>query len=112
MSWHITVGPCARGEFEAVAREAFMRFLDSYSAGAPEREATAAQFEAGLTAVAALVPAVQPDPEGFMGGTMSGHANPDHQPRLGWSLDTVTLSLYQAMAPAPPAPDDPQGSLV
>ena len=27
--------------------------------------------------------------------TLTGHANPNHEPRDGWANDAVTISLYQ-----------------
>ena len=54
------------------------------------------QFDAAAAAVQSIIDS------GVVGGegkqfhvSMSGHANPDHEPRDGWANDAVTIQISQ-----------------
>ncbi len=55
------------------------------------------QFDAAKDAAYMLVSSgVVGTPDKKYHITMTGHANPDHEPRSGWANDMITISISQA----------------
>lgn len=56
-----------------------------------------AQFDAAEKAVKALVKSgAVGDPKGTYNIALSGHANPGHEPQIGWANDNITVAASQA----------------
>lgn len=82
------------------------------SAAIPEMEA---QLQAACEAFLAIARSGVVG-SGPITGTLSGHANPDHEPRTGWANDMVMVTVHQAQPESGPQnaaepsnpPDPPQ----
>jgi hypothetical protein len=64
----------------------------------PEGQEVSDQFGEALKAAAVIIESGVigfPDRHRF-NINLAGHANPDHEPRKGWSNDTISLSISQA----------------
>ena len=89
MSWSASISNVA-------AREAVAKLRENFIATHPEPTTEMAeQFEAAAKGVEHALPAVQPDPDGIVGVSAYGHANPGHAKTEGWANDCVSFSIYQ-----------------
>jgi hypothetical protein len=60
-------------------------------------EESSAQASAASKAAQAIVKSgAMGDPKAKYYVSVSGHANPDHEPVAGWSNDSLTISITQA----------------
>jgi len=90
MSWHVSAtieGDSPKDELGALRREALTQNPEAGD-----------QFDAARDAAIHIMA------QGAVGGPgkkfvviMSGHSNPDHEPRPGWATDVITVSVTQAM---------------
>lgn len=60
-------------------------------------------YRAVAAAIPGLVAALGPDLGGGVHVTVSGHAEPGHGYRPGWSTDVITVSVSKCRPPASPA---------
>ena len=64
--------------------------------GNPEMPEVATQFDQAVKSVNYLIQSgVLGSPNGKYNIFLSGHANENHQPKEGWSNDSVTISITQ-----------------
>lgn len=96
MSWNFAVTNVTPSESRSALIEASDRFFSAYNASPEEMEASKLQAYAAIEAADILAEQVQPDAEGKINITLSGHANPGAKKREGWANDTVTISVTQA----------------
>jgi hypothetical protein len=95
MSWTVPCPSSTAESIEVSARSGYEQYRSTYSGGdAGELVAMDEQFEAALSAAHGILAS------GAVGTaacsvTMSGHANPGHVKRPGWSNDGITISITQ-----------------
>lgn len=92
MSWSFGGNVAAGDDVRAVLSLARDSLSDMNSDAPVERDQ---QIDAAIAAVAELIPAVG----GAARVYLSGHANPGHKDREGYSPETITVNLV-AVAPA------------
>jgi len=103
MSWNVNlndVEPLVH-EIEPAATIAYRQFKAGYGDDAEVFAAMDEQFDAALLAMRCLLAGAVG--AGNVNITLSGHANPGHQPRQGWANDYVSVhvsSVVRAEAPA------------
>lgn len=96
MSWTTHIGPTSAGEIEASLKVAPLP--DGLSAEALE------QIElAKMLALAIVQDGCVGDEDQHFYVSLSGHANPEHQPTEGWANDCVSVSVSQATVATEPA---------
>jgi hypothetical protein len=94
MSWNISV----RTQYSRVREELKNKFWETYPN--PEAE-TLDQFVTAAAIVAELLVSVVPREtedernKRLVAVSMTGHSNPEHRPKDGYSNDFVTISVYQ-----------------
>lgn len=97
MSWNVVltnINPDP-DEMEQAARDKYGQYKANYHDVGEVESAMDEQFEAALNMVRiALLRGVVG--EGNINVTLSGHANPGHQPREGWVNDSVNVSVVAA----------------
>jgi hypothetical protein len=96
MSWTVPCPSSTAESIEAAARSAYARYTGpaGFAGDDAERAAMDEQFEAALSAAHGILAS------GAVGTaacsvTMSGHANPNHEKRPGWSNDAIVVSISQ-----------------
>jgi hypothetical protein len=103
MSWHLPVGPVRLDSPDAVAKAADAALAGLRAKGsshaaqfdAPEvRREVAGQVEAAIGAAVELLGGLGDPAEVHV--TLSGHANPGHESKLGWPNDTITVTVTRA----------------
>lgn len=105
MSWGVSV-PSVQALKDGVIRkydvasgdstEPFTEFVNRLFTDSALNQAVRDQFEAGSKAALALVASgAVGNPEVEYTFTISGHANPEHKPLVGWSNDFVSVNVYQ-----------------
>lgn len=90
MTWHVSAtieGNSPKDELSALRREALIQNPECGDQFEAARDAAYAIMASGATG--------GPDKKFVV--TMSGHANPGHEPRPGWATDTITVAVVQAM---------------
>lgn len=106
MSWSLSVPKTGVADFAATAAKA----CDDYRAGLAEND-----YQLDPAAVEAMTKAAEVAKaivdSGIVGtgtvtASLSGHANPGHQPTSGWANDFVTVSVYCADEYQAPAAAD------
>jgi hypothetical protein len=104
MSWSIAIPPTYGTEIVKVI-EALT--LPSYASSGPFaapawETAMEEQLDAAKRGALAMLRtgSVGAMDTGVFAGTLSGHANPEHQPTEGWANDCVSVYLYQVTDPA------------
>jgi len=92
MSWSAGVSPTVAKDFVAAVNAA--QYHDEEHMASPEHDA---QLAAAKKAVIALFKsgAVGPMDKGAYIANMSGHANPDHNPRPGYADSSVNVGIQQ-----------------
>lgn len=113
MSWSVGVPAVPAAEFEAAV--AAVEMPDYYGPDEEQQAIKAAQWEQLHEAKAAVVAlwksGVVGSPErGYYAATLNGHATPGHGAPQGGSNDMVGVSVWQAHAPASPAPTEAPAS--
>jgi hypothetical protein len=98
MSWTIHIPPVPMQEFGRTARLALEQAVPDIRRHNPVGVAPAS---AAIRAATVIVEGGHVG-RGLVGATLQGHANPDHQPRAGWSNDQITITVVCA-DPQPPA---------
>jgi hypothetical protein len=98
MSWSfsVPVGPAGASEFRERAEAVAETYMTSYTASDEEKAAMRESIQESIDVAVSLLPMVQPDLGGQAGAFLSGHANPGHRPRSGYSNDTITVTVNQA----------------
>ena len=97
MSWSVTLTSLEPEDLEQAARKSYTAFKANYHDTDEVFEGMDEQFEAALDmARIALLRGIVG--EGLVNVSLSGHANPGHKPRRGWSNDTVTVNVTSAAA--------------
>jgi len=92
VSWSVSVAPVPRGEFESAVDAA----AEDWSNMNQHAEAEAKeQVDKAVELVKALADAVSDTVDRKIGATLSGHANPGHEPRDGYADDSITVNVYQ-----------------
>ena len=94
MSWTVPCPSSTAESIEASARNAYAQYRSTYNPAGDELAAMDEQFEAALAAAHGIL-ASGAVGEGACMVTMSGHANPGHLPRKGWSNDAITVAIVQ-----------------
>jgi hypothetical protein len=94
MSWNVNLTDIDPTEIGKLAHDAYEEFKARYSDDADAIAAMDEQFDAVLAAASSGLTHVVGD--GNVNVTLSGHANPGHQPRQGWANDLVTVSISSA----------------
>lgn len=89
MSWSASASSVPARDAVAKLRE---NFATTYPTPTTE---VVEQFEAAAKGLEGALASVQPDPEGLVGVSANGHANPGHAKTAGWSNDSVSFSVYQ-----------------
>lgn len=94
MSWSFSVKPTSHEAFASAIEDA----LAEAQRLNPQVFVASEVMDQVVQAVAAAVAIVQSEAVGtkLVGATLSGHANPDHTPRPGYSHDTISISVYCA----------------
>lgn len=106
MSWSFYIEHTPVDDFVRAAEAAAAKAAPA-GGWAPEVEE---QIQATITAAESALYAITPDQDNraktLVGGTMHGHANPDHLPTPGMANDTIGFSLQQvSVAAAEPKPE-------
>jgi hypothetical protein len=94
MSWGIQCLSQTASTIDAAGRAAYADYRATLKADPGEVSAMDEQVEAALTAAQALLDS------GAVGTgaclvSLSGHANPDHAKRKGWSNDRIVITVEQ-----------------
>jgi hypothetical protein len=94
MSWSFQVSPVPVDEFEEAidaARSAAQSNIEASNADGAD------QADAAVAAAKHIVASGTVGGEGVkVAATLSGHGNPGHAPKAGWSNDSVSVNVYQA----------------
>lgn len=90
MSWSIKVEDATPGDALVLLRQEKAKFLEGYSSSPDELRATDDQMERTIQSAGVALRAVGPYRVSI---GLSGHANPDHAPRKGYSNDVVSISI-------------------
>jgi hypothetical protein len=88
MSWSIGV----QGKVNTILDDARAKFSEVYKE--PPREVEE-QFNRAIDSLLLILPSVQPDIEGVVSVSLSGHANREHKKDPAWANDMVSVSVYQ-----------------
>jgi hypothetical protein len=102
MSWTVQLTDLDPGNVEEAAERAYADFKARYSDADEVFPAMDEQFDAAQIAARALLQGKVVG-EGNINVSLSGHANPGHKPRQGWSNDMVTVSVTSAVRAEVPA---------
>lgn len=89
MSWSASASAVVARDAAGKLRESFDKTYPTPTAEVTE------QFAAVIRAVEGALTVVQPDLDGLVTVSASGHANPGHQKAEGWANDSFTVSIYQ-----------------
>lgn len=102
MSWSFSSGPHKAAEFEKHLKEDAAKTIEN---NAHLGEHGVEQIKHAVEAAVGTVKS------GVVGGehhffhvTMSGHANPNHEPAPGWANDVVSIHVSQSQNPDPTPP--------
>ncbi len=95
MSWSVSVPPGPLDEFETRAAVAKVAVPDQF-----ELQEAKDAYKAAVRAASDLAGGLGVGPEDHISVQLSGHANPDHKPKEGWSPDTVYVSVLRVHEPA------------
>jgi hypothetical protein len=90
MSWYVTIPSTRAEDFSEVVASLTL----------PEEKPSPEALEQLAAAKAAVTSMFQSGAYGPLegisyGGGLSGHANPNHEPREGWSNDTGAVNIYR-----------------
>lgn len=97
MSWSLSVPASTASEFDGNAREALTKYLETVTLDSDAID----QAEMVIAAAAALLASgvIGADDKHFS-VSLSGHSNPGHAPKDGWSNDCCSISVSQVAAPS------------
>lgn len=110
MSYSISAKGSAKDifrSFGAFDQAVFKTFPDG-----PSPEVVDHLFVGKTAAAESITSGVFGDPDSEFVVVVSGHANPEHQPKEGWVNDCISISITQLSSPKALKPSETDGVLV
>jgi len=91
MSWNVTLNDIDPAQLGKLAHDAYEDLRQRHADDAEVLPAMNEQFDAALAAASSGMTRVVG--KGKVNVTLSGHANPRHEPREGWANDYVSVHV-------------------
>lgn len=88
MSWSVS----AKAKVSVVIDELKVKFEEAHKTPYEEVQE---QFNRALDSLFLMLPAVEPNREGEVSVTLSGHANREHKKDPAWANDMISINCYQ-----------------